>query len=134
MFSILTNLSEKDASTVFNMCARICKIIMKKLSATHDTEFRGRVQKLIASVFPLTHPSGLNRPGNFNLKNVTQFESMEEIKEQILERQQNQGQIGGSGVVTDSKLYRNFWNLQKYLANPLSIFTSKQLDFEVLEE
>jgi THO complex subunit 1 transcription elongation factor len=58
---------------------------------------------------------------------------MEEIKEQIVERQQNQGQIVG-GVVTDSKLYRNFWNLQKYLANPLSIFTSKQLDFEVLEE
>ncbi len=51
-----------------------------------------------------------------------------------MERQQNQGQIGGGGVVTDSKLYRNFWNLQKYLANPLSIFTSKQLDFEVLEE
>jgi hypothetical protein len=43
MFSILANLNEKDASTVFNMCARICKIIMKKLSATHDTEFRGRV-------------------------------------------------------------------------------------------
>ncbi len=59
---------------------------------------------------------------------------MEEIKEQIVERQQNQSQIGGTMGVTDSKLYRNFWNLQKYLANPLSIFTSKQLDFEVLEE
>ena len=81
IFYILGNLNEKDAGVVFNMCARICKIIMKKLSATHDTEFRGRVQKLIASVFPLTHPSGLNKPGNFNLKNMTQFESLEEIKE-----------------------------------------------------
>jgi hypothetical protein len=81
--SILDNLNEKDAQTVFNLCARICKSIMKKLSATHDTEFRGRVHKLIASVFPLNHPSGLNKPGNFNLKNVTQFESKEEIKDQI---------------------------------------------------
>jgi uracil-DNA glycosylase len=54
---------------------------MRKLSVTHDTEFRGRVQKLIASVFPLTHPSGLNRAGNFNTKNITQFETLEEIKE-----------------------------------------------------
>lgn len=70
-YSILDNLNERDAQTVFNLCARICKSIMKKLSATHDTEFRGRVHKLIASVFPLNHPSGLNKPGNFNLKNVT---------------------------------------------------------------
>jgi hypothetical protein len=121
MFYILSNLNEKDSGIVFNICARICKIIMKKLSATHDTEFRGRIQKLIASVFPLTHPSGLNKPGNFNLKNQTQFESLEEIKEQI-ESQKARGQ--GANVATDSKLYRNFWNLQKYLANPLSIFTS----------
>jgi len=42
---------------------------MRKLSVTHDTGFRGKVQKLIASVFPLIHPSGLNRAGNFNTKN-----------------------------------------------------------------
>jgi len=53
---------------------------MRKLSVTHDTGFRGKVQKLIASVFPLTHPSGLNRAGNFNTKNQTNFESLEEIK------------------------------------------------------
>ena len=44
---------------------------MGKLSVTHDTEFRGRIQKRIASVFPLTHPSGLNKLGNFNVKNIT---------------------------------------------------------------
>ena len=43
VFYILGNLSEKDIGGVFNMSSRICKIIMKKLSATHDTEFRGRV-------------------------------------------------------------------------------------------
>lgn len=75
--------NDKDSNMVINLCAKICKIIMRKLSVTHDTEFRGRVQKLIASVFPLTHPSGLNKVGNFNVKNVTQFESLEEIKEQI---------------------------------------------------
>jgi len=54
---------------------------MRKLSVTHDTGFRGKVQKLIASVFPLTHPSGLNRAGNLNTKNQTSFESLEEIKQ-----------------------------------------------------
>lgn len=41
------------------------------------------------------------------------------------------GGHGGGGVVTtDSKLYRNFWNLQKYLANPFNIFQQEKLDFE----
>jgi uncharacterized protein (DUF2461 family) len=82
---ITQGLNEKELGMVINWCAKICKIVMRKLSVTHDTEFRGRVQKLIASVFPLTHPSGLNRVGNFNFKNITQFDSLDEIKEQRLE-------------------------------------------------
>jgi hypothetical protein len=127
VYYILANLNEKDVA--FNMCARICKIIMKKLSATHDTEFRGRVQKVFASAFPLTHPSGLNKLGTFNLKNQTQFESLEEIKEQA-ESQMSQGQ---NSVASDARMYRNFWSLQRYLANPLSIFTSQRLDFDLQE-
>ena len=66
---------------MISLCAKICKIIMRKLSVTHDTEFRGRIQQFIASVFPLNHPSGLNKIGNFNVSNQTQFESLEEIKD-----------------------------------------------------
>lgn len=109
---MMSGVSEKDANILINLCAKICKMIMRKLSATHDTEFRGRVQKLIASVFPLTHPSGLNKPGNFNTKNLTSFENIEEIKEQ----RHSLGQD-----VSDSRLYRNFWSLQKYLSNPFNV-------------
>ena len=35
--------NEKDYNIMINMCTKICKIIMRKLSVTHDTEFRGRV-------------------------------------------------------------------------------------------
>ncbi|TNV82285.1 hypothetical protein FGO68_gene5609 [Halteria grandinella] len=127
VYAITANLGEKDLNLVINLCAKICKIIMRKLSVTHDTEFRGRVQKLIASVFPLTHPSGLNRAGNFNIKNATQFETLEEIKEQRERIKQEQGGM-------DQKLYRTFWNLQKYLSNPFNIFVSDKLDFEEYEE
>lgn len=74
---------ENKQDQVLNMIARICKTIMRKLSATHDTGFRGKVQKLIASVFPLTHPSGLNRIGKLNIKNQTIYQSLEEVKEEI---------------------------------------------------
>jgi THO complex subunit 1 transcription elongation factor len=97
-------LNEKDASIVINLCSKICNTIMRKLSVTHDTEFRGKVHKFIAAVSPLTHPSGLNKLGNLNSKNETHFESLEEIKEQIVKL--NIGQ-----TVADSKFYRNFWNL-----------------------
>jgi hypothetical protein len=39
------NLADKDgnSSLILNMISRICKTIMRKLSVTHDTGFRGRV-------------------------------------------------------------------------------------------
>ncbi len=95
------NISTGDANTsalILNMISRICKTIMRKLSVTHDTGFRGRVQKLIASVFPLTHPSGLNRVGSFNTKNETNYEKKEEIE-------------GENPSDEDYKLYKNFWSL-----------------------
>ena len=49
---------EDQMNNLLNMCSKICKIIMRKLSVTHDIGFRGKVQKLIAAVFPMTHPSG----------------------------------------------------------------------------
>jgi hypothetical protein len=52
---------------------------MRKLSITQDTGFRGKIQKLIASVFPIAHPSGTNRLGTLNTKNVTTFE--EEVEQ-----------------------------------------------------
>lgn len=106
-------------------------MVMKKLSITHDTRFRGRVQTLIAAAFPLTHPSGtdeligsliinntsilgLNKSGQFNTKNTTSYESLEELKEDISKSK-------GVAQISDYKLYKNFWNLQNYLSNPFIV-------------
>jgi len=37
---------------------RICNSLLKRLSATHNTAFRGRVQRLLSAALPLTHKSG----------------------------------------------------------------------------
>ena len=34
---------EEDKSTLLNYCSKICKIILRKLSITHDIGFRGKV-------------------------------------------------------------------------------------------
>lgn len=49
------------------MVSKICKIIIKKLSVTHDTKMRGRVQTFIAAAFPLTHPSGIISSLNYDI-------------------------------------------------------------------
>ena len=75
--------SDRDQSILINIFSKVCKTIMRKLSATHDTEFRGRIQQFIATVFPLTHASGLNKFGYINVKNTTNFESHDEIRTHI---------------------------------------------------
>jgi len=87
MLSSGTTSSDKDTSILINLCSKNCKTIMRKLSVTHDTEFRGSILKFIAGVFPLTHPSGLNKMGAFNVKNITQIECSEEVKEKDLSQQ-----------------------------------------------
>lgn len=62
--SELLNVREDEKNILLNYCSKICKIILRKLSITHDIGFRGKVQTLIASVFPLSHPSG--KPLSFN--------------------------------------------------------------------
>jgi hypothetical protein len=58
--SFLTESDSALTSKLQSMVSRICKTIIKKLSVTHDTSFRGRVQQFIAASCPLTHPSGIS--------------------------------------------------------------------------
>ena len=50
----------------------MCNSILKRLSSTIDTQFRGKVQMALASVFPISARSGVNVKGLYNLNNVTQ--------------------------------------------------------------
>jgi len=76
---------------------------MRKLSITHATGFRGKIQKFIASVFPLSHPACTNRMGALNIKNLTNFEEAKEPES------------------NDYKEYKNFWLLQRFISNPFNV-------------
>ena len=39
-------------------CTKICRIIMGKLTVTHDLQLRGALLRFVARTLPLTHPSG----------------------------------------------------------------------------
>ena len=64
-------------------------------------------------------PLGLNKSSIYNVKNTTEFQSLEEIKDEI-SKQKEISSVKTS--LSDYRLYKNFWNLQKYLVNPFSIF------------
>ena len=82
-------------------CTRMCKSIMNRLSSSRDIEFKGKIQSFLSSVLPLTHKSGLNVSGRFNIhKNNQAAEKVEGASAQ------------------EENLYKNFWSLQKVLANP----------------
>ena len=41
-------------------CTKICRIIMTKLTVTHDLQLRGALLRFVARTLPLTHASGKN--------------------------------------------------------------------------
>jgi len=63
--------AEREKAKILNNIARTCRTILRKLSITQDTGLRGRIQKLIAAVFPLSHGACTNRAGLFNTNNIT---------------------------------------------------------------
>lgn len=73
---------------------------MKRLSTSMDTQFRGKVQMSLASIFPSSEKSGVNQKGLYNT-NVNLM--LSETK----------------GL--NSQFYRQFWVLIRYLINPFQV-------------
>jgi hypothetical protein len=75
------NVAQGDSQQLMNIdffCTRMCKNIMNRLSTSRDIEFKGKIQSFLSSVLPLTHKSGLNVSGRFNVqKNSQQVEKVE---------------------------------------------------------
>ena len=98
---------------------RICNSILHKLSATNHTDFIGRIHKLIINVFQCSHKSGVNFKGFYNDR--IQIYINEEIK-----TDQKKTPIGkGENNFEDKlsyKFFKNFWLLQKYIANPFKVW------------
>lgn len=123
LFFVLEDIIQKYGKTdkSFQPLLRICNWILNKLSSTSHTNFIGRIHKLIANVFPLSHRSGVNFKGIYNERIVIDPEDQDTIMET-----QDQASYGGdekeeATTKLTYSFYKNFWLLQKYFSDPFQV-------------
>ncbi|XP_030068795.1 THO complex subunit 1 [Microcaecilia unicolor] len=120
-----------------NYLLRMCNDLLRRLSKSQNTVFCGRIQLFLARLFPLSEKSGLNLQSQFNLENVTVFNTNEqestlgqkhiEDKDEGMEGIE-EGEMGDDETPTscsipiDYNLYRKFWSLQDYFRNPVQCY------------
>ncbi|XP_052332693.1 THO complex subunit 1-like isoform X2 [Oncorhynchus keta] len=56
----------------------MCNDLLRRLSKSQNTVFCGRIQLVLARLFPLSEKSGLNLQSQFNLDNITVFNKNEQ--------------------------------------------------------
>uniref|UniRef100_A0A8C4VXI9 THO complex subunit 1 n=1 Tax=Gopherus evgoodei TaxID=1825980 RepID=A0A8C4VXI9_9SAUR len=119
-----------------NYLLRMCNDLLRRLSKSQNTVFCGRIQLFLARLFPLSEKSGLNLQSQFNLENVTVFNTNEQestlgqkhIEERDEGMEVEEGEMGDDEVPTscsipiDYNLYRKFWSLQDYFRNPVQCY------------
>uniref|UniRef100_A0A8B9VRZ1 THO complex subunit 1 n=1 Tax=Anas zonorhyncha TaxID=75864 RepID=A0A8B9VRZ1_9AVES len=119
-----------------NYLLRMCNDRLRRLSKSQNTVFCGRIQLFLARLFPLSEKSGLNLQSQFNLENVTVFNTNEhestlgqkhsEERDEGMEVEE--GEMGDDEAPTscsipiDYNLYRKFWSLQDYFRNPVQCY------------
>lgn len=81
-----------------------------------DTKFKGRIQMALASIFPISDKSGVNIKGLYNRNNYS-FSS-----------DNIEGNHSHSNKLINSKFYKQFWILLKFLSNPFAIFSHEAAD------
>ncbi|XP_064026642.1 THO complex subunit 1 isoform X1 [Pogoniulus pusillus] len=119
-----------------NYLLRMCNDLLRRLSKSQNTVFCGRIQLFLARLFPLSEKSGLNLQSQFNLENVTVFNTNEHEstlgQKHAEEREEGmdveEGEMGDDEAPTscsipiDYNLYRKFWSLQDYFRNPVQCY------------
>uniref|UniRef100_G1Q608 THO complex 1 n=1 Tax=Myotis lucifugus TaxID=59463 RepID=G1Q608_MYOLU len=119
-----------------NYLLRMCNDLLRRLSKSQHTVLRARIQLFLARLFPLSERSGLNLQSQFNLENVTVFNT----NEQESTLGQMHAEDGGEGMDVEEgemgddeapttcsipmgySLYRKFWSLQDYFRNPVQCY------------
>lgn len=94
-----------------NMVLRLCNDLIRRCSKSINTLFCGRIQIILAKIFPISERSGLNLQSQFNLENITEYS--EGTEEEV-------------AMDTDHKevtfiFYRTLWSIQDYFRNPNQI-------------
>ncbi|XP_026555121.1 THO complex subunit 1 isoform X2 [Pseudonaja textilis] len=119
-----------------NYLLRMCNDLLRRLSKSQNTVFCGRIQLFLARLFPLSEKSGLNLQSQFNLENITVFNTSEQDstlgQKHAEEREEGmeveEGEMGDDEAPTscsipiDYNLYRKFWSLQDYFRNPVQCY------------
>ncbi|XP_029446959.1 THO complex subunit 1 [Rhinatrema bivittatum] len=120
-----------------NYLLRMCNDLLRRLSKSQNTVFCGRIQLFLARLFPLSEKSGLNLQSQFNLENVTVFNTSEQestLGQKHTEEKDEgmdgieEGEMGDDDAPTscsipiDYNLYRKFWSLQDYFRNPVQCY------------
>lgn len=98
-------------SSCKNNLLRMCNDLLKRFSRAQNTVFCGRILLFLATFFPFSERSGLNIISEFNLENLTEFESDENDLTDGIETENSQ-------VKVDYNLYSKFWALQDFFRNP----------------
>ncbi|MEJ1279325.1 THO complex 1 [Cricetulus griseus] len=119
-----------------NYLLRMCNDLLRRLSKSQNTVFCGRIQLFLARLFPLSEKSGLNLQSQFNLENITVFNTNEQEstlgQKHAEDREEGmdveEGEMGDDEAPTtcsipiDYNLYRKFWSLQDYFRNPVQCY------------
>ena len=86
---------------------KITNIVLKRLSSSLDSKFRGKVQLLLSEIFKLSEKSGVNLKGLYSNNSSLVIQTNEINKD-------NKNEI-------NIPFYKQFWILQRFLTNPLYI-------------
>ncbi|KAI8815423.1 THO complex, subunit THOC1 [Cladochytrium replicatum] len=101
---------------------RFCNELLRRLSKTKDTATSGQILIFLANVFPLSERSGVNLRGDFNVDNVTFFDTVDES---------DQMEADGTEASTARKeaaFYEKLWSLQPFFSNPPSLAPSSNFE------
>ena len=113
---------------------RMCNDLLRRLSATQNTVFCGRIQLFLARLFPLSEKSALNLMSHFNLENVTLFNKDAGVSEEAIASKNDEAmeidsldeEIIESAAPIDFNLYHKLWSLQDFFRQPTLCYVSDQ--------
>lgn len=96
-----------------NNILRICNDLLRRLSRAQNTVFCGRILLFLAKLFPFSERSGLNVISEFNLDNLTEFETDSTEPDELIN-----DTVEDIPVKIDYNLYKKFWSIQDYFRYP----------------
>ncbi|CAE1172265.1 THOC1 [Acanthosepion pharaonis] len=109
-----------------NYLLRMCNDLLRRLSKSQNTVFCGRIQLFLSRLFPLSEKSALNLMSQFNLDNVTLYNTKPEEsrlrKNDRMEFEDGEMEEANSMVPIDYNLYRKFWALQDFFRKPVQCY------------